>query len=135
MTVHTRFDMRALGRLPAGKMNKTEAQYAQHLALRQRDGDIVWYRFEGLKFRLADNTFYSPDFAVMRANGEIELHEVKGFMMDDANVKVKVAADQYPFQFFVVRKSKIGWTMTPVSHRVPSTQLENAEHERAQHRT
>lgn len=116
-------------------MNKTEAQYAQHLALRQRDGDIVWYRFEGLKFRLADNTFYSPDFAVMRANGEIELHEVKGFMMDDANVKVKVAADQYPFQFFVVRKSKIGWTMTPVSHRVPSTQLENAEHERAQHRT
>lgn len=110
-----RFDYRALGRLPAGAMNKTEAAYAQHLELRKRDGDVLWVKFEGIKLRLADNTFLTPDFAVMRGDGQIELHDVKGFMTDDANVKMKVAAGIYPFQFFIIRKAKVGWTMTGVS--------------------
>jgi hypothetical protein len=112
--LHTRFDRFALGRLPSGAMNKTEAAYAAHLELRKRDGDVLWYRFEGIKLRLADNTFLTVDFALMRADGSLEMHEVKGFMQDDANVKIKVAADQYPFKFFIVRKSKIGFTITPV---------------------
>ena len=49
--------MYALGRLKAGSMNKTEAAYDQHLALLQHAGQILWRRFEGLKLRLADNTF------------------------------------------------------------------------------
>lgn len=115
MTARPRFDYRALGRLPTGTLNKTETAYAQHLELRKRDGDVLWVKFEGIKLRLADNTFLTPDFAVMRGNGQIELHDVKGFMTDDANVKMKVAADIYPFQFFIVRKAKVGWTMTEVS--------------------
>ena len=95
----------ALGRLKAGTMNKTEAEYAQELELRKHAGEIAWYRFEGLKLRLADNTFYTPDFAVMRSNGLMECHEVKGFWTDDARVKIKVAADAYPFAFFAVRKA------------------------------
>ena len=93
----------ALGRLKTGAMNKTEAAYDAHLALQQHEGAILWRKFEGLKLRLADNTFYTPDFAVMAASGEMECHEVKGFMMDDANVKIKVAAEIYPFRFLVVR--------------------------------
>lgn len=115
MTLHTRFDRQfALGRLKSGAMNKTEQSYANHLELRKRDGDILWYRFEGVKLRLADKTFLTPDFALMLKSGLIQLHDVKGFMMEDANVKLKVAADQYPFQFFIVRKSKVGWSVTQV---------------------
>ena len=100
----------ALGRLKAGQMNKTEAAYAAHLALLQSAGEIMWYRFEGVKLRLADNTFYTADFAVMAADGVIEMHEVKGFWQDDARAKIKIAADQYPFRFmaFKVRARKDG---------------------------
>lgn len=95
--------MYALGRLKTGVMNKTEAAYDAHLAGLQHTGQIQWRKFEGLKLRLADNTFYTPDFAVMAADGVIECHEVKGFWLDDAKAKIKVAADMYPFRFIAVR--------------------------------
>lgn len=94
----------ALGRLKVGQMNKTEAEYAAALDAMQRLGMVLWYRFEGLKLRLADNTFYTPDFAVMRANGTLECHEVKGHWQDDARVKIKVAAEMYPFLFVAMTK-------------------------------
>ncbi|WP_312589002.1 DUF1064 domain-containing protein [Comamonas terrigena] len=107
--------MYALGRLKAGTMNKTEAAYDQHLALLQHAGQILWRRFEGLKLRLADNTFYTPDFAVMAADGVIECHEVKGYWQDDARAKIKIAAAQYPFRFLAViartQKQGGGWDM------------------------
>ena len=99
-----RKQIQALGRLKTGQMNKTESAYCQHLEQRKRAGEVAWYRFEGIKLRLADNTFYTPDFAVMLATGEMELHEVKGFWTDDARVKTKVAADQYPFRIIGVTK-------------------------------
>jgi len=99
--------LQALGRLKAGTMNKTEQTYAT-LDARRHAGEVAWFKFEGVKLRLADNTFYTPDFAVMLANGTVEMHEVKGCMFDDANVKIKVAAATYPFVFRVVRREKIG---------------------------
>ena len=89
----------ALGRLKSGVMNRTEAAYAAHLERLRLAGEVEWFRFEGVKLRLADSTFYTPDFAVMAADGVMEMHEVKGFWTDDARVKIKVAADQYPFRF------------------------------------
>lgn len=107
--------MRALGRLKTGEMNKSEAAYAAHLEARKAAGEVAWYRFEGVKLRLADGCFYTPDFAVMLTSGALECHEVKGYMMDDAAVKVKVAAATYPFAFFVVRarakKYGGGWSV------------------------
>lgn len=107
--------MQALGRLKAGQMNKTEAAYAKTLEARRVAGEVAWYRFEGIKLRLADNTFYSPDFLVMLADGSLEAHEVKGHWMDDARVKIKVAADQYPFRFIAVKakakKDGGGWAI------------------------
>lgn len=93
----------ALGRLKTGQMNKTEAAYAARLAQMQAAGQILWHKFEGLKLRLADNTFYTPDFAVMAATGQMELHEVKGHWQDDARAKIKIAADMYPFRFIAVK--------------------------------
>lgn len=95
--------IQALGRLKTGQLNKTEESYRKHLEARRSAGEVAWYRFEGIKLRLADNTFYSPDFAVMLADGQMEMHEVKGFWTDDARVKIKVAADQYPFEFIAVK--------------------------------
>ena len=43
----------------------------------------------------------------------LEFHEVKGFWRDDARVKIKVAAEHFPFKFVAVRKKKLseggGW--------------------------
>lgn len=104
---------RALGRLKAGERNKTEAAYEAHLWCRQQAGEVAWFRFEGLKLRLADSTFYTPDYAVMLADGQMECHEVKGFWEDDARVKIKVAAEMYPFRFVAVKpvpkKAGGGW--------------------------
>lgn len=109
----------ALGRLKTGEMNATERRYDEFLALQQHTGEILWRKFEGIKLRLADNTFYSPDFAVMTAANELQCHEVKGFMTDDANVKIKVAAEMYPFRFFLVRakakKDGGGWDIQEVA--------------------
>jgi hypothetical protein len=101
-------NQKAKGKSAAPKGNKTEVVYAVHLETLKRAGLVLWYRFEAVKLRLADNTFYTPDFAVMLPDGEIELHEVKGFWRDDARVKIKVAAEMYPFQFVAVQKAKGG---------------------------
>jgi hypothetical protein len=104
----------ALGRLKVGQMNRTEAAYAEHLE-RIKGTVIAWYRFEGVKLRLADNTFYTPDFAVMLMDGTMECHEIKGFWRDDAKVKIKVAAEMYPFRFLALKakpkKDGGGWSV------------------------
>ena len=92
-----------------GIMNKTEAEYAERLESLKLAGEISDYRFECVKFKLADKTFYTPDFMVLRPDGTFELHEVKGFWEDDARVKIKVAAAQYPFKFIAARKVKGAW--------------------------
>lgn len=107
--------LQALGRLKVGTMNKTEAAYASDLEAKKSAGEIAWFKFEGVKLRLADNTFYSPDFFVMLADGSLEAHEVKGFWADDARAKIKIAADMYPFRFIAVKakakKDGGGWAI------------------------
>lgn len=106
-------NLQALGRLKVGAMNKTEQAYAMTLDQRKHAGEVAWYKFEGLKFRLADNTFYTPDFAVMLSDGALEAHEVKGFWQDDARAKIKIAADLYPLRFVAIqartKKDGGGW--------------------------
>jgi hypothetical protein len=109
------FNFKALGRLPAGQMNRTEKSYAAHLDLLKYGGDILWWKFEPAKLRLAQKTFYTCDFMVLMKDNRIEMHEVKGgFITDDAAVKIKVAASLYPFDFFIIRKKGAFWMKTPV---------------------
>jgi hypothetical protein len=105
----------ALGRLPVGTMNKTEAAYARHLEWRKSQGEVLWYKFEGIKLRLADATFYTCDFAVLPKDGVLQMHECKGHWQDDARVKIKVAASIYPFRFIAARKVKDGWEIEEFS--------------------
>lgn len=90
-------------------MNRTEAQYGDYLELEKMQGAIVDYRYEALKLRLADATFYTPDFLVVY-DDRFECHEVKGFWRDDARVKIKVAAAMYPWiKFVAVSRKKRQW--------------------------
>lgn len=97
---------RALGRLPAGTMNKTEGAYAKHLETLVAAGEVLWWKFEPIRIRLADNTFYKPDFLVMLADRSLEIHETKGHWEDDARVKIKVAAETLPVLRFVALKRR-----------------------------
>lgn len=101
--------LRALGRMKAGKMNKTEAAYAQKLEVLKQTGKVLWYAFDQINLRIAEKCFYKVDFFVMTDKGELEAHEVKGKWEDDALVKIKVAAAIFPFRFIAVRLVKGSW--------------------------
>ena len=84
-------------------------------------GEVAWFRFEGIKLRLADKTFLTVDFAVMLSGGQMEMHDCKGskaVYTDDARVKMKVAAEAYPFVFRVAyprtKRDGGGWTIEEV---------------------
>lgn len=90
-------------------MNRMEQRYAEVLTVRQAAGEISLWRFEPLKLRLGHKCFYTPDFYVVNADMELELHEVKGYMEDDARVKLSVAASMYPeFRIMLVKAAKGG---------------------------
>lgn len=116
--------MIARGRIRDKGMNRTEARYAGELDLRQKVGEIAWYDFEGVTLKLGFDCRYTPDFAVMLANGELEMHEVKGskssrrsngttvqvpYSRDDSKVKIRVAARMFPFRFKMVHPTTAGW--------------------------
>lgn len=90
--------------------NKTEARFDGFLADLQAARRIASFAWSPIKLRLAGRTWYEPDFLVVRNDGRIVLVEVKGFMRDDAAVKIKVAKAQYPFfRFVLVRAQGRGW--------------------------
>lgn len=96
--------LRHQGQTKPGQMNKTEEAYAAFLKGKQLMGAIDSYAYEAVKLKLADRTFYTPDFMV-DAITHIEFHEVKGYWQDDARVKIKVAASLYPqFKFIAIKK-------------------------------
>ena len=101
--------VQALGRMKAGQMNKTEQRYADHLFARLAAKEIAWFKFEPMTLKLAEKTTYTPDFMVMQNDGRLEIHEVKGFWLDDARVKIKMAAELFPFQFIGVQADGASW--------------------------
>lgn len=93
---------------PKSRMNGLETRYGQKLdELIERGGVAAW-RFEAINLRLADATFYRPDFLVILKSGHIEFHETKGYWREDARVKIKVAASLYPWFTFVAIQEKNG---------------------------
>ena len=91
-------------------MNKLEQAWAERLEIEKALGEVLDYRYEAVKLRLADKTFYTPDFMVIQGDGTIRFDETKGFMRDDANLKIKVAAAQFDrFRFRLIKKIKGEW--------------------------
>lgn len=96
--------------------SKTEALYSGYLSALKHIGQIQDYRYEAIRLILAKSTSYCPDFLVVPKTGPLQLIEVKGWMREDANVKLKVAAAQFPmFQFVLVSRVKGQW----IERRIP----------------
>lgn len=98
----------------SGAMNKTESQRSEELEAMRIAGQIQWFGYEAITLKLANDTRYTPDFAIVDAVGNLKFEETKGFWRDDAKVKIKVAARLFPhFHFSALKKrSKLdggGW--------------------------
>lgn len=86
-------------------MNKTEKAYSRHLEHRKYLGEVVYWGFEPVKLRIADNCFYTPDFLVITKDGGVEFHDSKAWWKsankvgatEDSVVKMKAVAEMYPF--------------------------------------
>lgn len=102
------FSGRGVRRKP-GEMNGLESRYAKYLEEQRLLGTVLWYEFDCVKLRLADKTFYTPDFLVLMSDLTLEVHEVKGHWEDDARVKVKVAADKFPLKFKATQFKNRQW--------------------------
>lgn len=96
-------------------MNKTEAAF--YAWFKSRFPDLPIYR-EGVTLLIGNGVRYTPDFAVFNPGGGLVLYETKGFMRDDAAVKIKVAATTFPRAEFwlatACNQSKATWNLERV---------------------
>lgn len=99
--------------------NKTEARFDFYLFSLKIGGTILDYWFEPLKLRIAGNTWYRIDFLIKRQDGSLVGVEIKGFMRDDASIKIKDAAEDHPWlDIYLVRKDRLcqdGWDVRRVT--------------------
>lgn len=104
-----------------GVMNKVETLYSELLERSRMAGDVLDWGFEKIKFKLADNTYFEIDFYYIARDMSLYLVECKAAWKqkdgsykahweDDARVKIKVAAQQFPFfRFLGMSRSPTGW--------------------------
>lgn len=114
--------LQALGRMRDGLPNKTEQRFIDEwITPRVLAREIVWWAFEGITLKLAPDCRLTVDFFVMFADGRLQAIDAKGslnIVSEDAAVKMRVAANQFPFPFFYAvpnaKKQGGGWTLTQV---------------------
>ena len=89
------------------------------LELERHAGKVQWWKFEGIKLMLAKNTSLTVDFAILPETDILTLIDVKGskaMVTDDARVKMKLAAELYPFVFKLAypRAKGEGWDIEEI---------------------
>lgn len=94
------------------KLNKLEKAWLA--VLRERGADWIGIEPFGLKLA-AQRCRYHPDFVVLK-DGQLTAFETKGpHFFDDAKVKLKVAAHEYPFiRFVLVTRENGQWKETVI---------------------
>lgn len=113
---------------PPGPRYRSKWEREFHEVLKARFPN-AWIEYEPMRLRLANNTTYTPDFCVavremnavpcgdntgLPALHQITFWEVKGFWRASARVKIKVAAQLYPWAKFIAvvkqkKKDGGGW--------------------------
>jgi hypothetical protein len=92
-------------------MNKTEKLFAFSLEAQQRQGIVHSWMYERVTLKLGDDCRYTPDFFVILPDGQITIYETKGaFIREDARVKLRAAAEMFPFRFILAQYKKKVWT-------------------------
>lgn len=105
-------------REPSDGMTKLERDFWERLraAREAHTFQAVWR--EPVKLRLAGRCWYTPDFLTVSSLGQLTFWETKGYMREDASVKLKVAAETYPcFGFVLVVCERREWHCRPVTSR------------------
>lgn len=91
-------------RQSSAKLNKTEQAFLEHL---QRTFPESTIHVQAITLKLANGVRYTPDFVVAHPAGgegkaEWFAYETKGFMREDAAVKIKCAAKEYSEMTFIL---------------------------------
>ena len=106
-------------------LNKTEQAFFDYLKAREDPGVLrTVLPPQSVTLRIANGCRYTPDFVVAYHHStdipsvDLVAYEVKGFMRDDAAVKIKVAATAFPWiTFHLVTKlpgGGGGWSISEV---------------------
>jgi hypothetical protein len=97
--------------------SRTEQRYALLLGQWQETGQVLRWRYEAMRLRLAPRTTLTVDFWLTMppalADPRMQLHEVKGgfdVRQEESLVKLKQAAALYPeYRFFKVHYGDQQW--------------------------
>lgn len=85
--------------------SQLEADYATHLDMLKSAGEIKWWAYEVISFKIGDGCWYKPDFMVVFADDSIEFHETKGYEREAGRVRLRVAAQQlWMFTFRQIKR-------------------------------
>jgi hypothetical protein len=113
------------------RLNKSESRFRREILLPALEArHIARYEFETVKFRLAGNTWYTPDFIAVIScvpgrtpTTRTVCIDVKGFLREDAAQKIKGCADKYPELgwYLAYHRRGSGWEMYRVTTRGIST--------------
>jgi len=77
------------------ELNRTEQRYYQILKARP---ELVWIGVKTMRFRIAANTHYTPDFQSLDKDGIMTQYDSKGgFTREDSQLKMKLVARMFPF--------------------------------------
>jgi predicted nuclease of restriction endonuclease-like RecB superfamily len=85
----------------AGYASALESKYAEHLEARRLLGEIMAWSYETVTLDLGGAS-YTPDFAVLANDKKTEYHEVKGRIRDGDRLKLRIAANRFPNDLFVL---------------------------------
>jgi hypothetical protein len=101
-------------------MNKLERRFMNNvLEPAYVRGDLARYYREPMRLVLPGNVTYRPDFLAIVRDDRPTFCETKGFMRDDARVKLCVAAGTFPdWRWLLVEHERIaGWLVWEVTGR------------------
>ena len=109
--------------------SRWEANYARYLNWLRDHGKIVeWayepetFEFEGIK---RGSRFYTPDFRVRALNGQVEYHEIKGWMDPKSKTKLDRMRRYYPTKLVrVIERPQMLAIGKQISVLIPSWERE-----------
>ena len=90
----------ARGSTSRGRMNATETRWARLL---DACDEVEEWWYEEVRFRYGDSGYHTPDFMILRTDGHLEIHEVKGHCTDAGRTRFKASAkSMWPFRWILV---------------------------------
>jgi len=106
-----------------------EANWARFLNHQKTAGFVVSWEYESEAFRLTgDAKAYRPDFKVCYANGQVEFHEIKGYMSRLCAEKLIAMAEQHPSVRVVLADKRVYFRVARKFRKMIPNWEQNAKH-------